>query len=296
MNQQWTVTNRAIPASVNTGCPELDLVWQTYIPVICSRTLVQIPDTDDDLTWHAFLGHSIDMQGFRAAEFAGVDPLTRKAPAFVSLKQRNLGVPELARLWEISSVRHYLLTGTKGIPFQKTLDVLVADGGDVGKSLSEAFAAFPWRKFHWTVRALLQNSAALKEHDFSFRRWLQSECRDLGESTFPPPDFQRPSADDTTLELALRRRLQKSFYRVGPALAAYMICDWQLWLWFEGRTEVFANFKLDSFHEQFVKRYGGNLIPTNETGFCQWWLGVYPELPPRLANECIWLGMENRVV
>ena len=64
--------------------------------MILNRSQILIPDTDDDLTWHAFLVHSIDMQGFRAAEFAGVDPLTRNAPKFLPLKTRGIGVPELA--------------------------------------------------------------------------------------------------------------------------------------------------------------------------------------------------------
>jgi hypothetical protein len=69
-----------LPPTISTGCLELDLAWQTYASMILNRSQILIPDTDDDLTWHAFLGHSIDMQGFRAAEFAGVDPLTRHAP------------------------------------------------------------------------------------------------------------------------------------------------------------------------------------------------------------------------
>ena len=91
---------KQLPSTISTGCPELDLAWKTYASMILNRSQILIPDTDEDLTWHAFLGHSIDMQGFRAAEFAGVDPLTRNAPKFVPLKTRGIGVPELAALWE----------------------------------------------------------------------------------------------------------------------------------------------------------------------------------------------------
>jgi hypothetical protein len=101
---------------------------------------------------------------------------------------------------------------------------------------------------------------------------------------------------EMALERALRVRLETTFYMVGPALAAYMLCDWQLWLWREGRTTVFATFKLDSYHEEFVSRYGRGLIPADENGFSGWWFSMYPELPPRLANECIWLGVENKVI
>ena len=50
---------------------------------------------------------------------------------------------------------------------------------------------FPHRKGHWTVRALLQNSAALKEFGYSFRHWLRRKCEMLGVAEFPPLDFRR---------------------------------------------------------------------------------------------------------
>jgi hypothetical protein len=256
---------------------------------------VLIPDTDDDLTWHAFLGHSIDMQGFRAAEFAGVDELTREAPGFVPLRERGLGVPELAGLWEVGAIRQHLLSDLKGVPLAGTLDVLRREGGEAGESLADALQSFPWRKFHWVVRALLGNSAALADHGFSFRAWLQAACGEGGVGEFPPSDFQRP-VDGLSLERWLRRRLEDAFFQVGPTMAAYMICDWQLWLWANGRTAVFATFKLDSYHEQFVARYGRRVVPLGEEKFTEWWWDLYPELPPRLANECIWLGLEQGVV
>lgn len=117
-----------------------------------------------------------------------------------------------------------------------------------------------------------------------------------GVSDFPPSDFQRTVDGGLTLETWLRGRLQQVFYQVGPTMAPYMICDWQLWLWARGQSEVFATFKLDSFHEQFVSRHGRGIIPSSETGFIEWWWSRYPELPPRLANECIWLGLEHGVV
>ena len=52
------------------------------------------------------------------------------------------------------------------------------------------------------------------------------------------------SGASMTLERALRIRLERTFNMVGPALAAYMICDWQLWLWMEGLTAVFATLNL----------------------------------------------------
>ncbi len=284
---------------ISTGCPELDKAWQTYASMILNRSAILIPDTDDDLTWHAFLGHSIDMQGFRAAEFAGVDPLTRDAPRFVPLKTRGIGVPELAALWDVPAIRQHLLRQNKDVPFAVTLDVLRTHGDRIGVSLADAFDHFPWRKFHWAVRALLQNSAVLKPFDFSFRRWLQHECDRLGVQEFPPTNFRTAVAFEGTsvaLERALRKRLEQTFYMVGPAMSAYMLCDWQLWLWREGLVAVFANLKLDSFHEAFVKKFGKGVIPAGEDGFARWWHDLLPDLPPRLANECIWLAVENKQV
>lgn len=288
-----------LPAEISTGCPELDLVWKEFAVSILDRPGVLIPDTDEDLTWHAFLGHSIDMQRFRAAEFVGVDGLTRSAPRFVPLRQRGVGARELASLWSLPTIREHLFSNLRDVPLSATLDVLRSAGGGVGESLADAFQWFPWRKFHWAVRALLQNSAVLAEHGFSFRRWLQQESEELGSSGFPPADFQaivRLHGASMPLERALRKRLQATFYQVGPTLAPYMICDWQLWLWQHGLTAVFATFKLDSFHEQFVSRYGRGIVPPDEEGFTHWWWEMYPHLPPRLANECIWLGIEQKVV
>lgn len=108
---------------------------------------IPIPDTHDDLNWHAFLGHSIDMQGFRAAEFAGVDPLTRNSPDFVPLKRRGIGVPELASLWQVTAIREHLQGGSWDEYLRpETLAVLRGEGGDLGRSLAEAFERFPRTK------------------------------------------------------------------------------------------------------------------------------------------------------
>lgn len=255
-----------------------------------------IPDTDEDLSWHAFLGHSIDMQGWRAAEFVGVDDLTKDAPAFVPLIERGIGVRELGQLWEVPAIGEHLLHGTAGLPVSATTNLLRVEGGDVGRAFADAYEAFPWRKAHMAVRAYLQNSAALKNHDYSFRRWLEAECSELGETEFPPRDFRREvrfRGGESSIEWALVQRLEESFYQVGPTMAPYMICDWQLWLWHEGRTGVFEAFKPDEFHIQFVAKYGREVVPADRTRFIKWWLDMYPTVPPRLVNECIWLAVEN---
>lgn len=288
-----------IPDSIATGCPELDRAWAAFAHGILEKQGIMIPDTDDDLSWHAFLGHSIDMQGWRAAEFVGVDTLTKDAPDFTSLQTRGIGVRELGELWDVDSIREHLLHGTAGLPISATLDVLRRDGGDIGESFADAYAAFPWRKAHMAIRAYLQNSAALEGYGYSFRRWLQAECTAFGFDEFPPRDFRAPAriaGRTTTLEWALAQRLEESFYQVGPTMAPYMLCDWQLWLWNHGKTGVFEAFKPDEFHIQFVATYGEGVVPGDRWQFIDWWLSQYPTIPPRIVNECIWLAMETRLV
>jgi len=283
-----------VPETIATGCAELDRAWSKYASAILDRPGVMIPDTEEDLNCHAFLGHSIDMQGFRAAEFVGVDDLTRSAPGFVPLRQRGVGVAELGGLWDIPALRDHLLTGTAGTPVASTLEVLAREGGQVGAELAEAYQRFPYRKTHGGIRAYLQNSSALEPCGYSFRAWLEAECDELGVPEFPPPDFRAPVAGSSqTIEWSLVRRLEQTFYMVGPTMAPYMICDWQLWLWHQGRTGVFEAFKPDEFHVQFIDRYGSEHIPVDLGGFVEWWLRLYPEVPPRLINECIWLAVER---
>ncbi len=282
-----------VPSEISTGCPELDLVWKQFARMVMDSPIL-IPDSEEDLNWHAFLGHSLDMQGFRAAEFVGVDALTRHAPGFVPLRTLGIGVAEIGALWEVEPIQDYLVHAAKGEPLSAAFDILQMHGGTTGAALADAFRKFGRCRFRSTVRACLQNCAALKPHGYSFRTWLRAECEKLGAAGFPPTDFRAESSvSSLSLEMALRKRLQGTFYQVGPALAPYMICDWQLWLWKHGQTGNFASFKLDSFHKEFVKRFGRGTIPSGEAAFAEWWIGLYPAIPPRLANECIWLGLEN---
>jgi len=286
---------RSIPSKINTDCLDLNTVWGEYSDLIL-RSSILIEDTENALNWHAFLGHSVDMQGFRAAEFSGVDKLSKQAGTFMPLNKRGIGVSELGNLWEIDAIQEHLLTGCSGTAIDTTYQVLKSEGGETGRLLAEALSTFPFRKGHKYVRALLQNSAKLKHYDYSFRNWLMENCKELGVKTFPPEDFRKAVGLAATLEDELCDRLQHAFFMVGPEMAPYMICDWQLWLWKEERTGVFDSFKLDAFHSQFVKQINnlhGISIPIEKRQFVTWWHEFYPEIPPRLINECIWLHIEN---
>jgi hypothetical protein len=287
---------RTLPSVIATGCPELDQAWAAYSSLILHRSQIFIPDTHEDLNWHAFLGHGIDIPGFRGGEFVGVDPLTRKSPKFVSLKQRGIGVPQLAALWEIPDIAGRLWPAKSRTPMRAALNELRLLGGESGASLADAFEHFPGAKSFSSLRNLLQNAALLKRHAYSFRRWLEVECAELGVVSFPPSDFQQPVVlfdKNLPLESALRIRLGMAFY-LRPAIAAAMICDWQLWLWREGQTSVFSTFVFDSRQEEFIIKFGRGGFPANESGFTRWWLGLFSKLPPRLASECICLAIENK--
>jgi len=286
----------SMPAVIETNCPELNEAWAKYAKEVVEVSDILIPDTEDDLNWHAFLGHSIDMQGFRAAEFAGVDNLSKPAGKFKPLKQRGVGVAELGSLWEIEAIREHLLYKTKGTDITSTYDVLKTDGGEIGCSLAGAFDSFPFRKGHKYIRALLQNSAQLKKYGYSFRRWLKKQCCTLGATDFPPPNFKQIVKLTKSLEDVLCEKLEATFFMVGPEMAPYMLCDWQLWLWKERKTGIFDAFKWDSFHAEFIEKVNlrnGFVVPDKKHLFTEWWYGYYPTLPPRLANECIWLYMED---
>src|SRR5579871_4809799 len=118
---------RNIPDTIETNCPALNSAWAKYAAGLINRPGVLIPDTEAELNWHAFLGHSVDMQGFRAAEFAGVDSLSQNtALPFKSLKEREIGVERLAALWHVGAIRDHLLhvttSAAAGTPMQPTYE------------------------------------------------------------------------------------------------------------------------------------------------------------------------------
>lgn len=256
---------------------------------------IVIPDTDEELNWHAFLAHSLDMQGFRADWFVGRQP-NPDWPSFRTLRDRGIGVREMASLWAVPAIRDSLLRpreyGLRTV--EDALQVLEGKGGSIGHNLAEAFREARMRKNIRTIRGYLSNSYALTPYGSSFRCYLQTAIHEtIPGASFPPSDFMQPvtwMGRQTTLEGALTLRLERDFYGVGPEMAPYMLCDWMLGLWHCGETGYFESFKWDSRNIVFFQRYGQEIASKED--FLTWYRGEDFEYPPRVANEAIWLTLE----
>jgi hypothetical protein len=256
---------------------------------------VIIPDEEEELNWHAFLAHSLDMQGFRADWFVGRWP-NPEWPQFRTLSDRGIGIRELAALWEIAPIKDALSAPAQHelVAVEDALAVLERHGGVTGHELADAFRTVRMRKSMKTIRAYLQNSDFLRAHDFSFRRYLQTTAHELlGQPEFPPKDFLTTvhhQGRPMSLETALARCLERDFYMVGPEIAPYMLCDWMLGLWRKRETGMFESFKWDSRNMAFLSRYGKDIRDKGE--LLSWYREQGFHYPPRVANEAIWLAME----
>ena len=249
---------------------------------------VAIPDTDEDLNWHAFLGHHQDMQGFEAGKFAGADPYTGRGE-FRSLRARGIGVRDLASLWGVPAIRDKLLsrqTGSEALA--RCVGVLRDAGGQVGRELADAWDSFRSRKTKGALRAYLENSHFLGTFGFSFREYLRAQTHQFSPAMdFPPSDVS------PAYEGFLVQRIARDFWGVAETMASYMICDWLLWLWREKRIPWFETFKPDSRHEAFAERFGWPFLGRDSfVRFCREQDLGYP---PRVVNEVMWLeGEDNR--
>ena len=90
---------------------------------------------------------------------------------------------------------------------------------------------------------------------------------------------------------------------MGPALANYMVCDWLLGLWREGRVRWFEAYKGDSVFLRTLGESGKLPIEAVDdfVGYCkalplrpEWLPATFADrvgwpTPPRMLNEAIWL-------
>lgn len=278
------------------------------IPIIASES-VAVPHEEEEMNWRLFFAHSQDMMGFRADIFTGGwnEANNPYYPHYQGLRDRwpesKTLIQGLANLWRTDSTRNQLIQLTTGPQTGDTSvgPVVAILRGEHGNPATHTFAdaldalqgakiAFKTRRM---VRAYIQNSALLMEHDASFMRYLQSIV----------PDLFLPAQQVIEAERAWRKAIERDFYNVGPAIANYLISDWLLWLWREGQIEWFESYKADSVFLKTMADAGK--LPADAVAdfpsYCKglslrdfvdgeyWVIKANYAVPPRVLNEAIWL-------
>jgi hypothetical protein len=293
------------PTPANTF---LARVLADHLSVMLFSDGVAVPNDEEEMNWRLFFAHSQDMQGFRADIFTGGwnEAKNPYAPQFAGLRDRwpdsRSMIEGLAALWNDSAAQAELKVISNPFRPQEekakgtrpALDLLRGPHGNAAtrmfaETLSEMTGPMVARSTNRMVRAYAQNSALLMKRGGSYLGYLRSIV----------PDLYLPAAQIVEAERAWQQAIVRDFYNVGPALAAYLICDWLLWLWRQGQIEWFESYKEDSV---FLKALAQeNCLPAEAAGdflaFCrnlrlpQEWVPrplfhlAHYGLPPRLVNE-----------
>lgn len=283
----------------------VEFLFEKHLSSVLNSNTIPIPDTQEEMNWHAFFAHSQDMQGFRADLFTE-GHVDANGKRFIGLRDQWSGdstslIDQLGGLWDNQAIREELIKASN--PFKSadsgyagteaTLDILRNSGVNGAKVFADVLSQFTGdriaRKTNRMIRAYIQNAHLLNQHNSSFRCYLQDL---LPDKNFPPDNI-------SSAEKTWSGAIERDFYNVGPALASYMISDWLLWLWLTGKIEWFESYKADSVHNAIVEHkivkpaedfvtYCKNLkIP--ESGGSSGGKAC----PPRVLNECIWLE-ENK--
>lgn len=230
----------------------IDRILKQYLPRILDGYRVAVPDDDEEMNWRIFFAHSQDMLGFRADIFTGGPnedghPLDR---IFVALRPRwgrdsRSFIADLARVWGDQDYSQRVRAASNAFRSSEEkkagvtplIELLMHSGIEGAVVFAETLSAFKGdkiaRKTNRMIRAYLQNASLLRErHDCSFRNYLMDSV-----------DGDLASPDVEAHERRWLARVERDFYNVGPAIANYMICDWLLGLWREGRIEWFTSYK-----------------------------------------------------
>jgi hypothetical protein len=282
---------KTVPDTIETTCGPLNDAWRRFALELIRTHSIDIADSEDALNWDAFIGRSVDFEAL-----SGVSGRPTSAPDFAPLRERGISLEDLADLWSLKPLRDHLLHNHEDpqTPASASCKLLLQRAGPAGQHLCDAFREIPDSSSHWSVRALLQNSAGLADCGFSFRRWLERESMALGEAEFPPRDFRRTvvmtdhnGLAQRSLEHALVAIMGRTFHRTGPDIAAHILSDWQLGLWLEGETGVFDLYPHNIHHRAFAHHC--LVIPHDAVEFVAWW-HAQPgcrDLPPRIASACM---------
>ena len=285
----------------------VNCLFKRYLHDILKSSHVAIPDDPEEMNWRVFFAHSQDMQGFRADIFTG-GPNEGDCKRFTGLRERWHGdsrslISDLGSLWDDQHIRCELIRisypfrpkeeRAKGI--QPALELLRNRGVHGAQVFADALDEFTGyriaRKTNGMIRAYIQNSHLLKQHNSSYRSYIQSIV--AGES-FPPNNILQ--AENPWVE-----SIERDFYNVGPALASYMICDWLLWLWLKEKIDWFESYKADEVHIKALKTaLKDGRLPEAASDFVSYCKTIrIPDgygvisgkpCPPRVLNECIWLA------
>ena len=261
---------------------------------------VLIPDDDEELTWHSFLGHH-DFWRFRGDLF-----FLHGRGEFVALRERtpSLGVDFLATAWrQIEASNPEELRGRallaryewrRTSDHKENLRSDLAAGGNESQQYLALWDGFRSGLPLWYAWILFNASALAQSFSSSFRTYLALTCEhltrgrtDLG--SFPKLNWRATLPDErgseVSLEDALARRITRDF-AVGVEVARYLFCDWLLALWHDGDSMLFDSYKHDANAENFGKAHGWY---RNRRQFLDLCHELRPDLPPRVINECIWL-------
>ena len=232
------------------------------------HVLAQEPVSDDpeEMNWRLFFAHSQDMQGFAADIFVG-GPSERRHPtdsSFRGLRERwgrdsKALITDLGSLWDEVRVREaleQLTKGSRGGSIEQGMAVLRSSNKPGAMVFADTLDSFKTirgsRKTNRMIRAYVQNSALLRNHDASFRQYLQTCAQGRA---FPP------QTSAARFEATARDRIERDFYNVGPQLANYLISDWLLGLWKDGCIDWFESYKND------CSRTGHRTWPTASRGW-----------------------------
>jgi hypothetical protein len=262
---------------------------------------VLISDTDDDLNWHAFLGHH-DFWRFRGDLF-----FLHGRGSFVPLRRRSrpLGIDFLATAWhQLERVNPENRSGKNLLHRYRWSKANAAHKLNLQSDLSAGGAESQeyltcWREFgggvpHWYAYILFDAAVLADRFSSSFRTYLERTCSgiasghaDLG--SFPKMNWRAPVHYDrgeaVSFEEALAKQITADF-AVGDEVARYLFCDWLLALWQDDHTALFDTFKHDENAVNFGKAHSWYGDRSEFLGLCH---QLRPDLPPRVINECIWL-------
>lgn len=276
----------------------LETLFRKHLGAVLAEA--PVPDTDEEMNWRLFIAHSQDMQGFAADIFIG-GPNERDHPTdstYHGVRDLWPGtsqklIQDLAQVWEDRRLQSRLrsLTQGSGHGVQEGISVLTDSSLEGARLFADRLVHLTGdkigRKTNRMIRAYVQNSHQLGRYGYSFRQYLAANSP---QGAFPPPISPMQEA-------RWRGGIERDFYKVGPAIANYLICDWLLWLWKEGRLDWFESYKADSVHNGFVT--SGLLPPLAGTDFVAYCKAVSipaghgtlsgKPCPPRVLNACLWL-------